>query len=356
MSSRRFIVFTLFFLAFSSINDAKASLYGFVNLHPFDDETELKEQDHIPVHIINYRDKMRENILFLIRYAKSIDTDFATIVNGGEDLLHIDEIEVLTENYNKINSGTLIDEDENGATSREFDLINAIDGISSPNALCGDNCDFKEVHTSGLRKIYIEKSDTKEQLEKAIRESTENDELLYSFKDVDEAYKNIKGELIINENAKNIFNLSSAKNISIITDDSKYNNKFDLIRDINSSNYDIVIINPLFHDKIPYTVKEIESLKLKRNGLKRMIIAEMNISEANPNKYYYKREWRTSRPDWMKRASFSDPDGIIVEYWNEEWRDIIAKFFKDIVGSKYDGVWLTGAENYKYFERLTPLK
>lgn len=357
MSSHRYIFFIAFLLVFAPFFDAKASLYGFVDLNPFDDEVELVQRDNLPTSIINYRMKMRENILFLVKYAKAVNPDFVTIINGGEDLLHIDEIEILTDKYNHLSSNAPFSNivDKNAMTS-DLILIDNIEAISSPNALCGDNCEFKEIQESGIRKIYIEKAKNKEELENTIKEVNSKDELLYIFSDVDEAFKNIKGEMIINENAKNIFSINDAKNISIITDDSKYNNKFELIKDINNSNYDIVIINPMFQDKTAYTKKEVESLKLKRNGLRRMIVAQMNISEANPYKYYYKKEWEISRPDWMVRASFSDNNGVITQYWNEEWKAVIAKYFKDIVSSNFDGAWLTGAENFEYFEKLTPLK
>ena len=154
---------------------------------------------------------------------------------------------------------------------------------------------------------------------------------------------------------KNIENLNLAKNINFLLDSSKYHNKFDFINEIRNSNFDIIVISPFFK-KEPFTKDEIFSLKFKKNGTQRKIIAQLNISETNENEFYWNENWRVGSPSWLKRLSFVEDESIIVEYWNPEWKNILSHYFKFIVDLGFDGAFLTGLDNHQYFEKQTPLE
>ena len=102
--------------------------------------------------------------------------------------------------------------------------------------------------------------------------------------------------------------------------------------------------------------KEIKKLGFKKNGSKRLLLAELNISEASPSEYYWQKDWKIGFPKWLVRKSFDNKDNIITEYWNAKWKKILSRYFKDIINEGFDGVFLTGIENYKYFEQQTPLE
>ena len=97
-------------------------------------------------------------------------------------------------------------------------------------------------------------------------------------------------------------------------------------------------------------------MQYKKNGTKRLLIAQMNVSEANGRDYFWQKDWQVGYPSWLVRLSFVDEDSVIAKYWAVEWQRIIARHFKSIVDSGFDGVFFTGLENHLYFEKQTPLE
>ena len=337
-------------LALLFSGNAIAGLYGIDEVNPYTAEEDQKDRGFPPRKITNYREEMRNNINFLTRFAKHQNPEFQIILHGDNTLFSLSEIEDLTNQYNRIKN-PILPEDEN----EERELIENISAISVTNQICGENTERQTSSTNGLQNIYIEQCKNVEKIDKAIDFSIQNKAPLYVFADRENAFKHIKGELIIKENAKNVFTVKDAKNVSILVDDSNFPDKYKMIEDISRTNYDIVILKPLFHDKVRFTKEEINSLKLKKNGAKRLIIAEMNLSEISPKDYYWQKEWQEASPSWFKRKSFVEQDSMIVEYWNPTWRTTLSHHFKSILDIGFDGVWFTGSENYKYFEKLTPL-
>jgi uncharacterized protein (TIGR01370 family) len=129
-----------------------------------------------------------------------------------------------------------------------------------------------------------------------------------------------------------------------------------MINSISSSNYDIVVISPLFHHRSPFTPEDVERMQIKRNGATRLILAQINVSEISTKDYFWKTNWRLGNPSWILRPSFSSSNQFITQYWHPQWRKILSRHFKDIVASGYNGVFFTGLENNQYFEHLTPLE
>ena len=61
---------------------ADAGLAGFTQAHPYTYEEELLKMDVPPLHIDNYREKMRYNLIMLIDYIKQQKPDFQIIAHG----------------------------------------------------------------------------------------------------------------------------------------------------------------------------------------------------------------------------------------------------------------------------------
>ncbi len=50
------------------------------------------------------------------------------------------------------------------------------------------------------------------------------------------------------------------------------------------------------------TANEVESLMVKANGGKRLVVAYMSIGEAEDYRYYWKDEWGKNAPDWLRQV------------------------------------------------------
>lgn len=365
MSSLRKLIFLLIPGVFFLCSQAWAGLSGFTSANPYTREEEILKIDTPPVNIPNYRQEMRDNVTMLSDYAKGRNPDFEIIVHEGRELLKKGLWEYHLQGYNEARRLGYDAKDPTFLArikdlSPEFQTIGTgartymkkIDAVALNNYFCSRQ-DFTPPNS--LKLISIDKCPDEDAFDEAIQDSVGRSALLYVFTSPQYAFKNIRSQIIINENAKNVFSLDQAQNIVFLLDTSEYPDKFALIEDIRNANYDIVVL-PAFVNGVPFTKEEVNSLKFKKNGTRRRVIAAFNISETDDGQYYWQPEWRIGSPEWLKRLSFVDKDGILVEYWAPEWKNIISKYFKGIVDLDFDGAFLTGLENYRYFEQQTPLE
>ncbi len=58
-----------------------------------------------------------------------------------------------------------------------------------------------------------------------------------------------------------------------------------------STNYDLLIIDYFFEDET-FNSSEINQLRLKQNGGKRLLIAYLSIREAEDYRYYWNSDWK----------------------------------------------------------------
>lgn len=370
MSSLRttFIAGLLGALVISS--GASAGLYGFDEAHPYTVEEQILEMEVPPKTILNYRDKMRDNVISLSEYAKSRRPDFQIIAHEGQDLLNKSLWEYHLEGYNQARLKGIDTSDPSfllnlKQQSPEFEpviggraarYIHSLDGIAVNNHYCQNTPVSPTVEENGLPLISIDYCPTGVDFDNAVIDSVKEKSRLYAFIKPNQSFSKIRKQPIISENADNVFTTKEARNISFLLNDKIYTDKNALIEAVRDSNYDIVVIEPYFHQTEPYTIEEINSLKYKKNGAKRLIIARFSVSEAKDNAFYWKPNWKIGHPGWLKRASFVEPNAAITEYWNRNWLDINSRFFKGIVDTGFDGAFLTGIENHRYFEKLTPLE
>ncbi len=287
--------------------NANAGLYGLDKANPLTKEEINIKPIFLQKELINYPKEMRDNIIMLSNFAKKNNPDFQIIVHEGQDLLAVTDYEKGVVGYQRATSGK---EDKNFLSKEKTSPIftkkylNTIDGVIKNDVF------FKDGKTQ-----YIKDS---------------NLNIINSYKD--------------------------AKNYWIAIDDEIFDNKQQKIDKIKNSNYDLVIINPIFKNVDKYTPEEIKSMKYKKNGAKRLLLANVNISELCPTDYRFKKEWTIGNPSIIKRKSLVDERAYIVEYWQNDWKKMLSPYFKSVVVYGYDGALLTGADNHKYFEFLTPVE
>ena len=305
----------------------------------------------------------------LADYAHAQNPDFQIVLHEGEELLNKSLWEHHLEGYNKVRNHSDPNEDpsflyrlpgnqDNDTIAGEAlpGFSRKLSGIALNNVFCGSRKLSNVVKQSGLRLIAVDRCSDVENYEEALQESFGENILFYGFINPELAFNNISRRHLISENAKNVFSLQDAKNILILTDDSRYAKSYDFIRSLQNSNYDIIVIPALFHGKEAFSPEDIQSLKFKKNGTTRLVLAEMNISEADPQMYYWKKSWKRGSPGWLVRPSYVSKDAFIVEYWNPEWRRLLGNHLQGIIRTGFNGIFLTGLQNHAYFEKQLPLE
>lgn len=157
-----------------------------------------------------------------------------------------------------------------------------------------------------------------------------------------------------NENANDIDNIAQAKNFLYLLNFEEFDTKQALISSVSDTNYDVIIMD-LFFNNDSFTDEEIERLKTKKNGAKRLVVAYMSIGEAEDYRYYWQSHWRVGEPSWLKAENPDWKGNYKVEYWQADWQNIIYgtdnSYLKKVLDASFDGIYLDIIDAFDYFER-----
>ncbi len=371
LSPRNILPVTVFVSALIFSISAYAGLYEFNS--PTGEQPEkilFQKQDIAPRRISNYHKSMRELIMALSEYGKSRIPDFQIFTHGGQELLEKNLWEYHLENYNNIQKskqsitdttflakGTEVPDNISEDMQTQLQkYINNIDGIVINDHYCGNARLVKNIQTYNIPTAMIEYCPSTEALDNAIEKAFHDNNMLYAFTSKENAFNKIKKQLIINENANNIFSGKEAKNISFLLDTEDYQTPYYVLDDIRNSNYDIIVINPLFQDKQAYSTDDIHAMQFKKNGAQRLVLAVLNISEISKHDELWQKNWHTQTPDWLIAKTPNNNNVYIAKYWTKEWQRLLSRKFKNLLDQGYNGVLLTGMENLRYFEEQQPLE
>ena len=159
-----------------------------------------------------------------------------------------------------------------------------------------------------------------------------------------------------NEHAGNVNSLSDAKNFLYLINPDPYINlsKQQFVNKLDSTNFDVLILDGFFNDDSePLTAAQVQSLKTKFNGGKRIVLAYVAIGHAEDYRGYWKSEWMTNPPAWLQLIEDEDWEGNYpVRYWMPEWKSIVygnsTSYIKRFTNAGFDGAYLD-TYDYKYW-------
>jgi cysteinyl-tRNA synthetase, unknown class len=125
---------------------------------------------------------------------------------------------------------------------------------------------------------------------------------------------------------------------------------------IIASPFDLVIIDSsMFPNgkEIRLTREQVESMKKKPDGGRRLIICYFSAGEAEDFRYYWKPEWNKNKPGWVFKADKDWKGDFIVKYWEPAWQKIIYgtpdSLIDRIMDAGFDGVSIDRVDAYYYF-------
>ncbi len=130
----------------------------------------------------------------------------------------------------------------------------------------------------------------------------------------------------------------------------------DKIDKIAASPFDMVIIDSsMFPDgkEVRLSREQVESMKTKPDGGRRVVIAYFSAGECEDFRYYWKSEWNKKKPSWVYKSDKDWKGDYIVKYWEPEWQKIIMgspnSLIDRIVDAGFDGVSIDRVDAYYYF-------
>jgi cysteinyl-tRNA synthetase len=115
---------------------------------------------------------------------------------------------------------------------------------------------------------------------------------------------------------------------------------------IAASSADLVVIDYAGADG-PFTKAEVEQMRRKPDGSRRVVLSYMSIGEAESYRWYWPNrssEWLgTENPKW--RGNYG------VRFWHPDWQQIIFDYTDKIVAAGFDGVYLDKVDEFEEMGR-----
>ena len=158
-----------------------------------------------------------------------------------------------------------------------------------------------------------------------------------------------------NAHAGNVTSLDSAKNFLYLINPQTYSGKSKFLTALKATNFDVLILDAFFNDDSnPLTAAEVQSLKTKANGGKRIVLAYMGIAQAEDYRWYWDTNWIKNPPAWLDVNEDPDWEGDYnVRFWMPEWKSIIygnsTSYTQKLVNAGFDGAYLD-LYDYQYWE------
>jgi len=168
-------------------------------------------------------------------------------------------------------------------------------------------------------------------------------ELLPSF-NADKLYETIE-----DYNDEDVYSLNEVKNFLCLLNPEKFSSIDGYYQTLKNTNYDLLLIE-VSYNNVFFTKEQIEELKIKHNGGKRLVIAYLSIGEAENYRFYWKKKWNKKKPNWIVKENENWEGNCIVKYWSPEWKSIIKEYQKKLDEIGVDGYLLDTVDTYQYFE------
>ena len=100
-------------------------------------------------------------------------------------------------------------------------------------------------------------------------------------------------------NSTSIISLQSIKNFLYIRDSSAFGRQDEFVMKLHENNFDAVVVDIFHRTGEPLGKRAVETLKFKKLGARRLVLAYLNIGAAESHRSYWKSHWREGSPPWI---------------------------------------------------------
>ncbi len=280
--------------------------------------------------------KMQDFVISIAHQARAINPEFIIIPQNGVELAYLetDQAKGFCEDY-------LCTVDGFGVEELFYDGTLAV------------NTEWLDMlrELAPMKKIFVSDYITdRENISDAIQKNLREGFICFPRNEDNYDYWQIS-DSVINVNDGDIDKLEMAQNYLYMISADGFSSKEDMINALVSTNFDLLLIDLFFEDTV-LTRIDLENLKIKANGGKRLVICYLNIGSAENFRYYWKDDWKLHHPSWIKKKYEGYEDEYWVEFWADEWQNIIYidenSYLAKILDAGFDGVYLDNVEGY-YF-------
>jgi len=300
----------------------------------------------------DYRQSMRTFVIRISAYAKAKNSDFAVIPQNGQELM-VHE------------TG---DEDEPAT-----EYINALDGAGQENLFFGyraDNRPTPKKETDylirfldtakkyGTTILVTDYCSTPKKMGGSYAKNRKKGYVSFAAPERELDIIPDYPDPVPGANSRDMKRLSDIRNFLYLINPSRWDSKKAYLEALWKTDYDLLIIDSFLEDAagnpVMLTPGDVELLKTKKNGGRRMVVSYMSIGEAEDYRYYWQEGWIKNPPAWLAEENRRWPGNYKVRYWDRAWQAVILgspnAYLDKILAAGFDGVYLDIIDAFEYFE------
>jgi len=299
--------------------------------------------------VMDYREEMRDLVQSVSRYTKTVKQGFMIVPQNGESLITIND-------------------DPKSPPHKAY--ISAIDGQAREDLIFGYEKDdvptiksiqsrmFDYLDTLNQFKKTILVTDyckTKRHIRHAFRQNKKHG--FISFAAPNRSLDSIPSypRKPRRKNKRSVTQLNQVQNFLYLLDYHLFETKESLLAALSETRYDLFIIDLFYNNRI-FEKKELDRLKLKPTGGRRLILCYMSIGEAETYRYYWQNQWLENRPHWLLSENPNWEGNYKVKYWSKDWQRILYgspnAYADRAIKAGCDGLYLDIIDAFEYFSDL----
>lgn len=302
---------------------------------------------------IDYRETMRQLVQNISRYGRSLKPNFIVIAENGLGLV------------------SKPDPQDDTLLFPAQTYIRSIDGVLQPDLLKTlGSSDPKEDPAITVARNQLA---TDADMAKTLGIDIFNLEFATKAAEIDQVYQKsvAKGfkpfvastpmlaripgypKYAFHANPKSLTDTRQATNFLYIEHSQGFGTANDYVQALSGTNYDIIITG-VFHGRVPLTKFDVERMKYKKLGSRRLVLAEIDVSSAATYHYYWQAGWSKGTPEFIGDTVRTDPDRHRTLYWHPAWQAVLSggpsSYLYGIADLGFDGVVLKGVDAWRHFE------
>lgn len=315
----------------------------------------------IPIaQIPNYRDEMRKIVEELGAYARARTPGFTVVTLGGFDLFSWSQREFdLTElqRPETLRPSAVTDAElPVGFPMRRYQQ--RVNGFILDGFFCAPIrvplADAEGMRNQNLKALSIDHCPS-DRAQSAFDQARNSGIVAHVDTDMDAKFASIPTVKPNPENPDSVDNLAAARSMLVNLDNRKFGSKANWMLALKNTNHDVLVIDGFYNGNQALTKDDIRSLKFKKVGSRRLVLAWLDVGQASDDRFYWQRDWMVGNPTWLTALNRSDAGKYYIEYWNPAWKSIVGRSFAGLVDLGFDGIVLAGVEEYRRWEFMTPV-
>ncbi len=303
--------------------------------------------------IIDLREEMRRFVQASAAFVRQQRADFAVVAEGGLDLL------VKTDEADRLKT----------APARAY--MQALDGLIVPGLFFDDPAKpgegpkpeklekrlalLENARAQRLKLMVVDFVTGADEAEEAIRRSAELGFIPFpALQPIDQinALPRFPARPY-RENGESVVSFPGVRNFMIVSDSRPFGREDEYALKLHDTNFDAAIVS-VFHGRLPLSPQAVETLKYKKLGSRRLVLARVDIASIAAGSFFWKPNWREGSPNFIDEPMAGEPDRHWVQYWRPNWQQIVTgnpdSYLFGVIAQGFDGVVLAGLDSWRHYE------